>query len=364
MDDIREMSGESKDILTDNIQKLKELFPEVVTEDRISCDSLAQEGEVFLLSVELIDELTLLQGDSLSVLKGLPSESVHCVVTSPPYWALRDYGVEGQIGRESTFHEYILNLLDIFDEVRRVLRSDGTCWVNLGDTYSGTGHKKNSHDPKYKEGRNGQFVALNSKTSVPSKSLCCIPDRFKFEMVDRGWICRNELIWQKPNAMPSSVKDRFTVDFEKVFFFTKHKKYYFKQLFEPLSEASLKDYYSRKTFRNKGSNNVYACPGEGRDRREFYNPDTGRNKRCVWSINTKPFKGAHFAVFPEDLINPIIDAGCPEGGIVMDPFMGSGTTGMVALKQKKNFIGIDLNSDYIELARERISDNMSRKTFN
>ena len=174
----------------------------------------------------------IFHGDCLEVLTKLQSESIDCIVTSPPYWALRDYGVSGQLGRESTFEEYITKLCDIFDEVKRVLKNKGTCWINISDTYSGTGHKNNSTDPKYKDGRNGQKISLNNKTNVPNKCLCCIPDRFKIEMINRGWICRNEIIWHKPNCMPSSVKDRFTVDYEKVFFFVKNKKYYFNQQLE------------------------------------------------------------------------------------------------------------------------------------
>ena len=181
-------------------------------------------------------------------------------------------------------------------------------------------------------------------------------------MTNRGWILRNELIWFKSNCMPSSVKDRFTVDFEKIFFFVKNKKYWFEQQFESLSMASLKDFNARKTFRNKGSNNVYGCPGEGRDRREFYNLELGRNKRCVWTINTKPFKEAHFAVFPPDLIETPIKAGCPKGGIVLDPFFGAGTTGVVAKQQGKNYIGIELNPDYIKIAEKRIK-NTQEKLF-
>lgn len=304
-----------------------------------------------------MNTINLQQGDCLELLKTIADNSIDCIVTSPPYWALRDYGVEGQLGQEPTFQEYIENLCNIFDEVKRVLKPQGTCWVNLGDTYSGTGSKKDSKDPKYKEGRNGQTVAKNNKTSVPSKSLCCIPDRFKIEMVNRGWICRNEIIWHKANCMPSSVKDRFTVDYEKVFFFVKSKKYYFEQQLEELAESSIKakNYKLNQTTHigaNKSAVNVQ-LGSEARGNR--FVPDKGRNKRSVWKVNTVPFKEAHFATYPEKLIEPMIKAGCPIGGIVLDPFAGAGTTGLVALKQNKNFIGLEINPEYIKIAENRLN---------
>ena len=297
--------------------------------------------------------VTLLSGDAGSVLKTLPSESVDCVVTSPPYWALRDYGVSGQLGVEPDFRGYLRNLCRVFDEVKRVLKKEGTCWVNLGDTYCG--NKAGKTDNKVCDYLKKTSKKIN-KTKDPvikEKSLLQIPSRFAIEMTNRGWILRNEIIWYKPNAMPSSVKDRFTADYEKLFFFTKAKKYYFEQQFEPLSEASLKDLFGSKSFRNKGSNNAYVCPGEGRDRREFYNP-RGRNKRCVWTIPTKPYKGAHFAPFPLDLAVIPIRAGCPNGGIVLDPFIGSGTTAIAALINGCDCVGIDVNQKYLDIARERI----------
>lgn len=303
----------------------------------------------------------IIHGDCLEELKKMPDESVNCVVTSPPYWNLRDYGVAGQLGLEKTFQEYITKLCDIFDEVRRVLRKDGTCWVVMGDTYSGSSNgsgDKTQKERNHIKRENFDKIYLgqkSGKTSLLDKCLCQIPSRFAIEMTNRKWILRNEIIWHKPNCMPSSVKDRFTVDYEKVFFFTKSKRYFFEMQYEPLSAASLKDFNARKTFRNKGSNNVYACPGEGRDRSEFYRPELGRNKRCVWSITTKPFREAHFATYPETLIEPMIKAGCPFGGVVLDPFFGAGTTGIVAKKQGKEFIGIEINEDYCKMAARRIA---------
>lgn len=365
----------------------------------------------------------IIKGDSLETLKTLDSESVNFFVTSPPYWGLRDYGVEGQLGLESTFQEYISKLCDIFDEVKRVLRPDGTCWVVIGDTYSGM---KVGNTECYKN----KSVVTNSfikpKTHIKDKSLIQIPSRFAIEMSDRGWILRNEIIWYKPNCMPSSVKDRFTVDFEKVFFFVKNKKYWFEQQLEP---TKTRDTLVRDRDKTK-LNNV---PGRSRMAGLKENNYKYKNKRCVWKVTTKPYKEAHFAVFPPDLVEPMIKAGCPEficnecgkprekifervggpprgshhknhdirvnpqgrpdtdtkvygsdlseiyrkygypqnklkgytdcgcdkgfsPGIVLDPFAGSGTTGEVAIRLGRDFIGIELNDEYVKLAEKRMSD--------
>ena len=296
----------------------------------------------------------IIQGNVTDKLKDIPDESVDCVVTSPPYWALRDYGVDGQLGLEPTFQEYITKLCDIFDEVKRVLKKEGTCWVNISDTYSG--NKEGKTDNKVSDYLKKTTINLHKKIgSVPNKSLCCIPDRFKIEMINRGWICRNEIIWHKPNCMPSSVKDRFTVDFEKVFFFVKSKKYYFKTQYEPYTKPMNRwggdklKVNGESTWDNGTGQDTY------RDRNMRPN-EQGRNKRCVWSINTKPHKEAHFATYPEALIEPMIDAGCPVGGVVLDPFFGSGTTGVVAIKQGKNYIGVELNPEYIKIAEKRIGN--------
>jgi DNA modification methylase len=300
---------------------------------------------------------TIIQGDCLEVLKTLPSGSVNCVVTSPPYWALRDYGVDGQLGLEPTFQEYINKLCDIFDEVKRVLRKDGTCWVNIGDTYGqnwrGGGVETASDIQKGNWGTVDFMGKKAIKTGVPPKSLLQIPSRFAIEMSNRGWILRNEIIWYKPNCMPSSVKDRFTVDFEKVFFFVKNKKYWFETQLENAIEI-----YSPERAKRPETSKMKAIHSSGKPAGNFttnkLRPDNKRNKRCVWRVTTKPLKEAHFAVYPEKLIEPMIKAGCPKGGIVLDPFIGSGTTAIVALKQGKNYIGIELNPEYICLADKRI----------
>lgn len=302
-----------------------------------------------------MDKNIILQGDCLERLKELPDESVDCVVTSPPYWALRDYGVEGQLGLEPTFQEYINKLCDIFDEVKRVLKKEGTCWVNMGDTYGGTGSGQKDTG---KHGYTPEAMATTKnkpQSKLQGKSLIQIPSRFAIEMTNRGWILRNEIIWYKPNGMPSSVKDRFTVDFEKVFFFVKNKKYWFETQYE---ESIWYDKDKRaitggitksgKSVSEQG--NQYAINKSG-----SFNKEAGkRNKRCVWKVTTKPFKEAHFATYPEALIEPMIKAGCPDGGIVLDPFMGAGTTAVVSKKQGKNWLGIELNPEYIPIIEERL----------
>ena len=302
----------------------------------------------------------VIQGDCLIEMQKIEDKSIDMVLTSPPYWALRDYGVDGQLGLEPTFQEYITNLCDIFDEVRRVLKDSGTCWVNIGDTYGGTGDKKDNKDPKYKEGRNGQSKAINK--SATAKSLCQIPSRFAIEMTNRGWILRNEIIWHKPNAMPSPVKDRFTVDFEKVFFFTKSKKYWFEQQFDEYTKPMNR--WGGEELKADGKSEWDNGTGQDTYRTRNFRPnEKGKNKRTVWSINTKPSKEPHFASYPEALIEPMIKAGCPIGGIVLDPFFGIGTTGIVAKKNGKNYIGIEISQEYIKIAEERIRNTRNKQAI-
>jgi site-specific DNA-methyltransferase (adenine-specific) len=258
------------------------------------------------------------------MLRTLPAESVHMAITSPPYWNLRDYNVAGQLGLERSYDEYISKLCDVFDEVGRVLRPDGTCWVNLGDSFSGSSGGQASKRQK-KVQRFGCTLPATPHSDIPRKSLCLIPFRFAIEMVRRGWILRNTLIWQKPNVIPESVKDRFTVDFEFLFLFARSPNYYFAQQFEPSSE--------RGTRQGWG----YV-----------------RNKRCVWAIPTRAFVGNHFATYPEELIETPILAGCPKGGVVLDPFLGSGTTALVAERLGRQWIGIELNPEYVRIAEGRL----------
>jgi len=299
----------------------------------------------------------IIQGDALKILKTFPGESIDMVMTSPPYWALRDYGMAGQLGLEPTFQEYINKLCDIFDEVKRVLKKEGTCWVVIGDTYGGSGKgaggkskkqlsNKGSYFKKSKESWNFSKVPITEQDV--SKSLCQIPSRFAIEMANRGWILRNEIIWHKPNCMPSSVKDRFTVDFEKIFFFVKNKKYYFETQYD---EATSTDNFTRDRDNTRLNN----TPGRTKMGGLKTNHYIKRNKRCVWEITTKGYSEAHFAVYPEKLCEIPIKAGCPPKGIVLDPFFGSGTTGLVAQNLGRNWIGIELNKDYIKIANKRLA---------
>jgi len=416
----------------------------------------------------------------------MPDECVDMVFTSPPYWALRDYGIEpqvwdgdpecrhewwtekkrpidlqagnpefkrkwreeatnkesttgtfckkcgawwGSLGLEPTIDLFIKHLCDVFDEIRRVLKKSGTCWINIGDTYFGGGYGSDTNLKDTNQftnqgtinGRETMQAIRNNSNGYPKKSLCLIPHRLAIEMVNRGWILRNDLIWHKPNCMPSSIKDRFTVDYENLFFFSKSQSYYFEQQFEPHKKKHLKRY----NYQFPGT------PGEAypNEKRESpmaniwkLNPN-GRNMRSVWTISSQPFPEAHFATFPEKLVETPIKASCPEfvcrkcgkprkkifskefvpqqdvsieknkrgisgkpmdesnrwqgfprgtnnisfkgytkckckagfnAGIVLDPFMGSGTTALVALKLNRNFIGIELNPEYIKMACKRI----------
>lgn len=363
-------------------------------------------------------------GDALEVLKTLPNNSIDMCITSPPYWNMRDYNEDKQIGLEDTFEDYLNKLQEIFNEVYRVLKETGSCYVNIGDKYSD-----------------------NNNIGVKKQSLLCIPDRFKINMINNGWICRNEIIWHKPNAMPSSAKTRFNNDYEKMFFFTKDTVYYFDTQFEEAKtknkisksknkentkyiseeqEKSVRQGMSRKRGEKIIEVRKYLPSQEyfvnfirskirigelcelvtdikkttiehwfRRDKKGFSFPtiedwnkvryifedsseefkiidyglthidyetddinkniEKGRIKRCVWSINTKPLKQCHFAPFPEELVETPIKASCPIDGIVLDIFMGSGTTGVVAKKLNRKYIGIELNKEYIKIANDRIN---------
>ena len=293
-------------------------------------------------------------GNSLELLKKLPNNFIDCIVTSPPYWALRDYKVKGQLGLEPNFDNYINKLCDIFDEVKRVLKDEGTCWVNIGDTYytkSGGSFLNDALTSKTRIKKIGinRANVIRGQGLLEDKNLTLVPFRFALEMQKRGWIIRNVIIWHKPNCMPTSVKDRFTVDFEYLFFFVKSKKYYFEQQREPHKLESLSRIKSKwNGHRELGSS------FQGMNIKKMCHPD-GRNKRCVWNISTSSFRGAHFAVYPPELIEIPIKAGCPKNGIVLDPFIGSGTTAIVCKRLERNYLGFDINKEYCKIARERIN---------
>ncbi len=353
--------------------------------------------------------------------KVFPDGYFNCCISSPPYWALRDYGVDGQLGLEKTFEEYIDKLCTIYDEVKRVLRDDGTCWVNLGDTYGKSA--STITNTGFGEVKNQPGLRIGGI----DKCLMLIPQRFAIEMVNRGWILRNVIIWHKPNPMPSSAKDRFTVDFEYVYFFVKSKRYWFEPQYEPyltesnadrprMGQGSNTKYQQKRKEHKAGVRDWQKGMNErGKDAIIKVNP-LGRNKRTVWTIPTQPYPEAHFATFPEKLVEPMIKAGCPgfvctkcgkarekiydlkyvqpktrgsteisrlkdqEGyrpnkvystehhfkgytdcgcnaefrpGIVMDIFAGSGTTLQVAARLRRDWLGVELKPEYIKMAEKR-----------
>lgn len=254
-------------------------------------------------------------GDALEVLHTFPDESINCVMTSPPYWALRNYGIEGQIGLEPTFSDYINKICNIFDEVKRVLRRDGTCWVNIGDTYGGSGnssgHTEKTKNLGYTTSQMGASKGNQKATKGMEKSLCNIPARFSIEMQNRGWILRNVIIWHKPNCMPSSVKDRFTVDFEYLFFFVKNRRYWFETQYDNAKEESA-DRYKYEFYQSGKMADKRRHPDGNCNTAGMKDFNGKRNKRTVWTITTQPFSEAHFATFPPELCETPIKSGCPE----------------------------------------------------
>lgn len=374
----------------------------------------------------------IIQGEALEVLKTLPDCSIDMVMTSPPYWGLRDYQIEKQLGLETDFNDYVQRLVDIFREVKRVLKDAGTIYVNLGDTYmphNGTRGNKTTAgaDTLRKDTDNEQLAPKHKKMmNVRAKSLCNIPHRFAIAMCDDGWILRNTIIWHKPNCMPSSIKDRYTVDFENIFFFSKQERYYHQPQFSS-AQGKKSGNSTKQKWQDESGFQI---------RKGFVKASDviwdKRLKRAVWKIPSKPFPEAHFATYPEALCETPIKAGCPEAickkcgkpreliieskggtigkswhdhsndlvdgmtridygslasagdkpyqrvkkgytdcgcnagfepGIVLDPFMGAGTTALVALKLHKSFLGVELNPKYIDIANARIKPWLSQTTL-
>lgn len=265
----------------------------------------------------------LFEGDALTVLRRLPSESVRCVVTSPPYWGLRDYGIKEQIGLEETMPQFLYRLVAVFAEIKRVLTSDGTVWLNIGDGY--TSGNRGYRAPDKKNPARAMKIRPNTPDGLKPKDLIGIPWRLAFALQDDGWYLRSDIVWHKPNAMPESVKDRPTRSHEFLFMLTKSEKYY----------------YDWQAVREPADNG-----GQ-------------RNRRSVWHVNTKPFVGAHFATFPPELIRPCIKASTVAGDYVLDPFFGSGTVGFVSQEENRQYVGIELNPEYVALAADRLQQHCS-----
>lgn len=361
--------------------------------------------------------IKVLQGDCREVLKTMPEKTYHTCVTSPPYWGLRDYGtatwiggdpncphmrttkiskdtatghksmfeqgnvvgdaiykkicpkcgaerVDDQLGLEETPQEYVANLVEVFRQVRRVLRDDGTVWLNLGDSYSSGGRKTTTNQTVRGDTDYGVTRPPVYKGIKP-KDLVGIPWRVAFALQEDGWYLRQDIIWNKPNPMPESVKDRCTKSHEYIFLLSKSKNYYFdnKSIKEDCSENNIQDFKKRKTLDNKGKNvfNSYDTvrPDLTRDRTDYMPNDFKKNKRSVWTVSTKPYKEAHFATYPPDLIEPCILAGCPEEGHVLDPFGGAGTTGLVSDRLRRNATLIELNKSYADIMEKRLRNDNS-----
>ena len=317
--------------------------------------------------------------DCLSGLKTLPDGCINTCVTSPPYFGLRDYGVDGQIGLEPTPQDFVDALVAVFREVKRVLRDDGTVWLNLGDSYAGSGKEASadgivrlSEKSKKQITSAGTHEGVFKKTETPGlkpKNLIGIPWRVAFALQADGWYLRQDIIWAKPNPMPESVTDRCTKSHEYIFLLSKGPKYYFDN--EAIKEDSVGGNKGKTaSFKRENSKRGIAdvCPASPMpthrpDRDDTHYDGPKRNKRDVWTVATKPCKEAHFATFPPDLIRPCILAGCPEGGIVLDPFSGSGTVAMVSAEERRQYIGYELNPAYIDITNEKRIKDLQVKLF-
>jgi len=314
---------------------------------------------------------TLHLGDALSHLRTLPAESIQCCVTSPPYFGLRDYGHEGQVGLEPTPHDYVASLIEVFEEVRRVLKKDGVCFLNLGDSYvsSPRGNKPGDHstasltNPKRQDTVPREKGKKKDFSGLKPKDLIGIPWRTAFALQSAGWYLRQDIIWAKPNPMPESVTDRCTKAHEYLFLLTKSAKYYYdhEAVKEPCSEDMQRRAAKGHTRGPGGKVDASRQDGDTLRGEHAKKIDTskGRNKRSVWTVTTKSYKGCHFATFPPDLIRPCILAGTKPGDTVLDPFAGSGTTGQVALEHDRNAILIELNPDYEPLIRQRCAPQVN-----
>lgn len=302
-------------------------------------------------------DATIITGDAREALRALPEGSVRCIVTSPPYYGLRDYGHDGQIGLEATPGEYVAELVSVFREARRVLADDGTLWLNLGDSYASQGgahggrgdNQRGVGAARVHADGGGDQASRTPPSGLKPKDLIGVPWRVAFALQADGWYLRQDIIWHKPNPMPESVKDRCTKSHEYIFLLSKGPRYYYdaEAIAEPITHGD----HPRTVL----DNTPPPPPGAG--------PHTGlrkwsaakRNRRSVWTVTTRPYTDAHFATFPPDLIRPCILAGSEPGDTVLDPFNGSGTTGQVALEHGRHYVGIELNPEYVALTNARLA---------
>lgn len=308
----------------------------------------------------------IINADILDGLSTLEAESIQCVVTSPPYWGLRDYKMEAQLGLEATPEEYLDKMTAIFREIRRVLRKDGTVWVNMGDTYASGSNQTGRNDEGPITNRRGGSIRGGPKTQIvknsglASKQLVGMPWQLALALQADGWWLRSDIIWAKPNPMPESVTDRPTKSHEYLFLLTKSAKYYYDvdAVREKTGNGVSWDEYESADGRKAPSGNLTegVNVGFGSKKESFTHP-SGRNLRSVWTIPTHPYPDAHFATFPTKLVEPCIKAGSKEKDTIFDPFCGSGTTGVVALRLFRKFIGIEINPEYCEMAKNRINDD-------
>jgi site-specific DNA-methyltransferase (cytosine-N4-specific) len=298
------------------------------------------------------EQTTLWHGDSLDILRQLPDASVDCCVTSPPYFGLRDYGEVGQYGLEASPAEYVETMRAVFAEVRRVLADDGTLWLNLGDSYSA---KRTYQVDQSKVQRSRIDQPYDTTAFLPAKNLMLVPHRVAMALQDDGWILRNDIIWHKANGMPESITDRVSTRHEHVFMLSKSARYWFDldPIREPHSAATLKRAEPHRAAPGKSRREGLGIPPGNRPhtaRLDQTNHPNGRNPGDVWTLPTQPFTEAHFAVMPQALAERAILAGCKPGGVVLDPFSGSGTTGLAAAKHGRKYVGIDLSADYLDLS--------------
>ncbi len=316
-------------------------------------------GNIKLCNADCLEVNKIYQEPCLETVARMPDNFIDCVITSPPYWQLRDYGYDGQWGLEPTYQQYLENLWSLMDAIYPKLKDGGTVWINLGDTYSGSGGSGGD----YNEGglRDGQPKVRPAKVEVKNKCLLLIPHRFAIGCIDRGWIMRNDIIWAKRNGMPESVTDRFSKKHEYFFFMVKNEKYYF-----DLDAVKDKTITRDLLVRDRDTTKLNNTPGRTRMNGLKENNYEGKNPGSVsdfWDIPTKPSSRKHYASYNDSLLVKPILAGCPKGGIIYDPFMGTGSTAEAAIRAGRKFIGSEMSEEYVRIAEERLAPFLRQLTL-